>query len=237
MKHLFTIAAVVASLAGTALAGPVDGKTFKKTVEMRPIYGTGWYGGVQMGINAYQNYDDPNLNAFGLQAKAGHSVGGFGGGKVGYVFGTGKIRPVLEADLFYNGFGTNVEVTNPGGPVAAFGGSLNSFAYLANFIVKFDLGRFQPYVGGGIGGYWADASIDSIPFPIAGLSGSTDTASWAWQVLAGADYYFTEKVSVFAEYKYLTYMDLQYFGGFAGVPAQSTDLGQSLVAVGVRVHF
>ena len=33
-----------------------------------------------------------------------HDVGFFGGIKLGYVFGTGVVRPTVEGDFFYNGF-------------------------------------------------------------------------------------------------------------------------------------
>ena len=33
-----------------------------------------------------------------------NDVGFFGGIKLGYVFGTGVVRPTVEGDFFYNGF-------------------------------------------------------------------------------------------------------------------------------------
>src|SRR5262249_61321482 len=67
-----------------------------------------------MGANVYQNRggdrtfsdDNPNSPFFGstLEVDPKNDVGFFGGIKLGYVFGTGWIRPTVEGDFFYNGF-------------------------------------------------------------------------------------------------------------------------------------
>src|SRR4029450_8624032 len=71
-----------------------------------PLYGTGFYGGIDMGANVYQNrgetrtftQDNPNLPEFGdtLEVDPKNDVGFFGGVKLGYVFGTGVFRPTVE---------------------------------------------------------------------------------------------------------------------------------------------
>ncbi|MEO6787209.1 MAG: outer membrane beta-barrel protein, partial [Chthoniobacteraceae bacterium] len=91
--------------------------------------------------------------------------------------------------------------------------------------------RFQPYVGGGVGVYVAsggNARIGGIGGPgAAGVGGGGSQTGFAWQLLAGADYYFTPKFSAFMEYKFLNYQD---------VP-QNGRIGQQLVGVGLRLHF
>ena len=67
-----------------------------------------------MGANVYQDrggnrtftQDNPNLLGFGdtLELSPKNDVGFFGGIKLGYVFGTGVVRPTVEGDFFYNGF-------------------------------------------------------------------------------------------------------------------------------------
>src|SRR6266536_6460993 len=79
-----------------------------------PMYGLGFYGAIDAGANIYQNrggdrtftQDDPNLPGFGdtLTVDPKNDVGFFGGIKLGYVFGTGVVRPTVEGDFFYNGF-------------------------------------------------------------------------------------------------------------------------------------
>src|SRR5881397_4341170 len=79
-----------------------------------PMYGLGFYGAIDLGANVYQNrggtrtftQDNPNLLGFGdtLTVDPKNDVGFFGGVKLGYVFGTGVVRPTLDGDFFYNGF-------------------------------------------------------------------------------------------------------------------------------------
>src|SRR5260370_5667185 len=78
------------------------------------LYGLGFYGAIDMGANIYQNRggdqtftdDNPNSPFFGsnLEVHPKNDVGFFGGIKLGYVFGSGWIRPTVEGDFFYNGF-------------------------------------------------------------------------------------------------------------------------------------
>ena len=224
-------------LAGTAFAGPAP--SYKKTVvEPRPeIFGLGWYGALQAGMNLFQDFDATSISANAIAPGArisinpNSSVGGFGGGKLGYVFNTGRIRPAAELDLFYNGFGF-ADAAKAGGCELGVAGSVNSVAFIPNLLIRFDLGRIQPYIGGGVGGYYASTQTDT---SFGTLLTSRNTCNWAWQAVGGCDYYFTEKVSVFGEYKFLNYENYKPFGGTVGSPVQR--LGQQLVGIGVRVHF
>src|SRR2546429_9323882 len=78
------------------------------------LWGVGFYGAIDMGANLYQNRGgdrtfsatDPDDPLFGdtLTVSPKNDVGFFGGIKLGYVFGTGVVRPTVEGDFFYNGF-------------------------------------------------------------------------------------------------------------------------------------
>jgi len=61
--------------------------------------------------------------------------------------------------------------------------------------------------------------------------GGQSHADLAWQVIAGADYYWNPKFSTFIEYHYLDYTSTQIETN------QSRDLGQHLVGAGLRFHF
>ena len=90
MKKIFSSVAVVLGLAAAAHAG--SDKIVHETAAPG-AYGTGFYIGIDGGINAYQE----QVKDFGITT---HSrVGGVGGLKAGYVFGTGVVRPTVEADL------------------------------------------------------------------------------------------------------------------------------------------
>ncbi len=238
-KYLGLIAIVSVSLAVPAFAG----ETYQQTTTTAPssVYGAGWYGAIDMGANVHQNRggDAVLTNGFGdtLFISPKDNVGFFGGVKLGYVFGTGTVRFALEEDMFYNGFrgGADTTLTEMGAVVRNTSSTtfINTGAFMTNFIMKFGNGPFQPYVGGGVGAYYAEsAGLDlSTPRGSFSTSGGGSHADLAWQVVAGADYYWNTKCSVFVEYHYLDYTssNIDTF--------RERDLGQHLVGAGFRFHF
>jgi len=243
---------VVAAFAAPVFAGSTVVDT-KQVVPPPPNIGTGFYCALDAGINAYQTYRDNR--AFDISAITGvagdfatidrlHKVGFAGGLKLGYVFGTGVIRPTIEEDIFYNGFQSSLRLQAFNAAGATIAGpvnsnvNVNSVAFMTNFLLRFAPGnqRFQPYIGAGIGGYYG--SIGDVNLQVGQnfipVYRSRSTGNFAWQAVAGADYYFTRTVSGFAEYKYLNYNNL---GGGSNGQFGTTNLGQSLVVFGVRAHF
>jgi opacity protein-like surface antigen len=196
-----------------------------------PVYGTGFYGAIDMGANVYQDLGshtfDRSFNdvlfagdALDLNVKLEpkHEVGFFGGIKLGYVFGTGVVRPTIEGDFFYNGFKPGFDVTGnaaftplSGGPTftgsanGSFSTWVNTGAFMGNFILRFAPGnqRFQPYIGAGVGGFYAQTagvnvdvegfhrqiSRQTIREFVRENGVSNEFADLAWQAIAGADYY------------------------------------------------
>ena len=89
------------------------------------MYGLGFYGAIDAGANVYQDrggtrtftvttaLSDPTDRDFGdtLEVNPKNDVGFFGGIKLGYVFGTGVVRPTVEGDFFYNGFRGGADFT------------------------------------------------------------------------------------------------------------------------------
>jgi opacity protein-like surface antigen len=218
-----------------------------------PLYGTGFYGAIDMGANVYQDRGgdrtftsgirdefDPDFGLT-LDVSPKNDVGFFGGIKLGYVFGTGVFRPTIEGDFFYNGFRGGADFTLRD----RFGDTLaqrnvttwiNTGAFMANFIGRFAFGRFQPYVGGGVGIYYAESAGTEVVNPVTGnvpisTGGGKSHSDLAWQVIAGADYYWTPKFATFIEYHYLDYTSTQLD------TREDRDLGQHLVGAGVRFHF
>src|SRR2546428_14166447 len=114
MKLLALIPPAIITVASTCLfAGPPDYKQAAPPPPP-PVYGTGFYGAIDLGANIYQNrggnqtftQDNPNLPDFGdtLTFDPKNDVGFFGGVKLGDVFGRGVIRPNPEGDLFSHRF-------------------------------------------------------------------------------------------------------------------------------------
>src|SRR5438132_8824336 len=213
-----------------------------------PLWGTGFYGALDAGANIYQNRgdsqtftdDNPNSPFFGsnLIVDPKNDVGFFGGLKLGYVFGTGVFRPAVEGDFFYNGFrgGANFTLRDPFGDVVRSSSLttwINTGAFMGNFIARFAFGRFQPYVGAGLGIYYAESAGAQFQGPHGTFNsgGGQSHADLAWQIIAGTDYYWTPKFSTFIEYKFLEYTSTQINTN------QNRVLGQQLLGAGVRLHF
>lgn len=233
-KSVLLTAATAAVLTVTSSAGvPVTSKEVIPPPPPPPVYGTGFYLGLQAGINAYTDFSDKNFNINGndVRISANQDIGFVGGLKFGYVFGTGTVRPAVEADLYYNGIKQGFDAFLNGRNTSVNGSSdLNTGAFMANFLLRFCFNRFQPYLGGGIGGWvgQADNPTVTIGNRTFDLESSSSDSGFAWQLIAGADYYWTEKLSTFLEYKFLNYDDADFSGG---------SLEQQIVVLGMRWHF
>jgi opacity protein-like surface antigen len=215
-----------------------------------PMYGLGFYGAIDMGANVYQNRggdrtfsdDNPNSPFFGdtLTVSPKNDVGFFGGIKLGYVWGSGVVRPTFEGDFFYNGFrgGADFSLREADGDlIRSSSGTtwINTGAFLGNFILRFAPGnqRFQPYLGAGVGVYIAESAGAEFQGPRGTFNsgGGATHADLAFDALAGADYFFSPNFSAFVEYKYLNYQSTQIN------TRENRALGQQLVGAGVRFFF
>lgn len=234
-KSILMTAISAAAITSSALAGEPTVAPSKSVTPMAPIvYGTGFYLGLQAGMNAYQDFGGTRTYDVGgdkLSLDVNQNIGFVGGLKAGYVFGTGTVRLAIEADLYYNGVRGDLDARVNNQPTNFNAdANLDSGAFLANFLLRFAFDRFQPYVGGGIG-LWV-AQANDIDVTIAGQnynpSSNSSNDGLAWQLVAGADYYWAEKFSTFLEYKFLNYEN-------AGV--LDHNIPQQIVVLGVRWHF
>src|SRR4029079_7841745 len=210
-KLLFSAVALTGLLAASVKAGPAV--EYKQVAPPAPpMYGLGFYGAIDAGANVYQNRggtrtfsdNDPNSPFFGdrIIVDPKNDVGFFGGVKLGYVFGSGVIRPTIEGDFFYNGFrgGAALTLRDRFDDVIAQRNVttwINTGAFMANFILRFapGEGRFQPYAGAGVGVYYAESAGVEVVDPVTGrvpvnTGGGRSHADLAWQVVAGSDYFF-----------------------------------------------
>ena len=211
-KLLFSAVALTGLLAASLRAGPTP--EYKQVAPPPPpMYGLGFYGAIDAGANVYQDRGgnrsfssdadgdsidrDPRFFGSTLEVNPKNDVGFFGGIKLGYVFGSGVVRPTVEGDFFYNGFRggadftLNEAFTSPvppgfGTPGTGFPADntvfsthqrnvttwINSGAFLANFILRFGAAdsRFQPYVGAGVGGYYAESAGVEVQDPVTGTT-------------------------------------------------------------------
>jgi opacity protein-like surface antigen len=251
---LLSAAAIIGFLAVPLQAGT---EVYKQVAPPPPpMYGLGFYGAIDAGANIYQDRggtrtfngdnrlleNDRDFDAT-LDVNPKNDVGFFGGIKLGYVFGTGVVRPTIEGDFFYNGFrgGANFTLNDRFGDTIAqrnVNTWINTGAFMGNFILRFAPGnqRFQPYAGAGVGVYYAESAGVEVVDPVTGrvpvnTGGGASHADLAWQIIAGSDYYFNPKMSAFIEYKFLEYTSTQINTNDNRV------LGQQLLGAGVRFHF
>ena len=258
MKKVYLSTAVLMGVFAASLqAGPTE--VYKQVAAPPPVYGygLGFYGAIDAGANVYQNrggdrtftgdnrindITDRDFDAT-LEVSPKNDVGFFGGIKLGYVFGSGVVRPAIEGDFFYNGFrgGADFTLRDRFDDVIAERDVttwINTGAFMANFILRFapGEGRFQPYAGGGVGVYYAESAGVEVRDPVTGrvpinTGGGASHADLAWQIVAGSDYFFNPKMSAFIEYKYLNYTSTQIETN------EDRNLGQHLVGAGVRFFF
>jgi hypothetical protein len=211
------------------------GETYTPQPTSTEIFGSGWYGAIDLGANIYQDRGDvrlfTNLAGDTLRLDPNNDTGFFGGIKIGYVFGQGSMRFALEEDMFYNGWDTGADSTLTVGGITTTSSStvrVNTGAFMTNGILKFSNGKFQPYIGFGIGAYYGESAGGNFgPF---NTGGGASHADFAWQAIAGADYYMNPKNSLFIEYKFLEYTAYPERG-------DTRVLGQQLLGAGWRFHF
>jgi opacity protein-like surface antigen len=142
-----------------------------------PLYGTGFYGAIDMGANVFQDRggDRTLTNEFGdtLVIDPKNDVGFFRRNQTWLRLWHRRISS-HEGDFFYSGFegGADSTLTIDGvvlrnNSVTTF---INSGAFIGNFIMRFAFDRFQPYVGAGVGVYFADPQVSTSALPGATLA-------------------------------------------------------------------
>jgi opacity protein-like surface antigen len=100
-----------------------------------------------------------------------------------------------------------------------------------NVILRLPGGRFEPYVGGGVGMYWAKFSSDATNGTGQRIGEATDT-SVGMNFLAGARLYLFKQLALFGEYKY----NAANFN-FGGQVQLKGDYSAHNVVGGLSVHF
>jgi len=234
MKYLPLLLAPLLALAVPAHAGTPDEKSVIQPAATSE--GAGFYIAPEGGFNLYHVTPDAGRPGIGNEKV---DLGGYVGGKLGYTFRTGPVLPTFETDMFYNRFGGAWDRVYRGPERnhvkhrESEDYQIDSGAFLENALLRFDFGTFQPYIGAGIGAYTQSSARQQTDRNYdTGAKYSYDdyhrqTASWAWQLVAGADYFVRQNISLFVEYKYLNYMDT----------APHDRLSQQLLGSGVRFYF
>jgi len=244
-----------------------------------PMYGLGFYGAIDAGANVYQDRGgnrsfssdadgdsidrDPRFFGSTLEVNPKNDVGFFGGVKLGYVFGSGVVRPTVEGDFFYNGFRggadftLNEAFTSPvppgfGTPGTGFPADntvfstrqrnvstwINTGAFMFNFILRFAPGdqKFQPYAGAGVGVYYAESAGVEVNDPVTGEVPINTGGGRSHADLAWQVVAGSDYFFTPNMSAFIEYHYLNYTSTQIETN-QSRDLGQHLVGAGVRFFF
>jgi len=240
MKKFSVLTFAAIALVSSSLFAGSETTSYKQVAPAPPPcdFGTGFYVALDGGANVYQDVNRGREHVFAngdvFSINSDSNVGGYGGIKVGYVFGKSTVRFAVEEDMFYNGIATDRQAFFNNTEILHSTNTINSGAFMTNFIIRFAFGKFQPYAGGGVGAYWAETSGADVTIVRTGRTfegaGGKRSGSFAWDVVAGTDYYWNCKFSTFIEYHFLDYVALDVGEG-------NHQVGQHLVGGGLRFHF
>lgn len=197
---------------------------------------TGWNAAIYGMANVGQTTSHAN---FSLDSQ----VSGAGGIKLGYSWPFDK-EPI---DQFEDEFGGNRPRLGGGieldagyindqlrgnNRVGDVNGDIDNAYFMLNFLLKSRMGNFVPYIGVGLGGAYSSLRDATIP----GATETDDSAvTFAYQGVAGLDYYFRPDWSVFGEFKYMVFQDLGLASGVGRL-----DFGNYqhfLLGMGIRKTF
>ena len=235
MKKLLTIAAVSALALSTLSAGETytrqsAGKSTYTPAPMEHEAKGGLYVAIFGGVNVAQTGDIQEENVGGIigeiDTEVDTEIGWFGGLKLGYVFPTRSVlKPVIEVEGFYNGVETKFDTDTDFGNFDV-NADFHSAVFMVNALLKFDFGKFQPYLGGGIG--YAHTWINNVEVnDVEVEEAEDDEGTLAYQGIAGLEYHINEQIGVFTEYKALVFDEVGGIDTYVN----------HLIGVGVRVGF
>ena len=103
----------------------------------------------------------------------------------------------FELEYFYS----NPDVDRTVSGSSAIEGDIKFHSVLYNVMVRYPEGKFHPYLGGGIGFSYADASVQTTT-PLGSVSSSENDTGFAWQILAGIDIDLTNSWTADIGYRY-----------------------------------
>jgi len=162
-------------------------------------------------------------------------------------FGTGYIFSGAVGYRLENGFRTEAElnfrksgVDTIAGVDAA--GKQRVMGLMANVLYDFGaIASFKPYIGGGVGVGWNKWSgVNAGPsatFPAGTAVYSDKDTAFQWQGIAGLAHPISERMDIFAEYRYIGLEQNKFQGAAANTMASRHDDRSHNILAGVRLAF
>lgn len=153
-------------------------------------------------------------SGIGTDAEIGFETAIVGGGKAGHWFGD---RDDANFGLQFDGnfhLADMREIFYSDSTMSQTTGNVEFYSATVNAMYRSRAGKVRPYVGAGVGWYWArlfDTHFVPNSFSIPGAE-DTD-GSPGWQVLAGAESPVNDRLSLYLEYKFsMASFDLEKYG-------------------------
>ena len=212
------VAAGVSAFTFTSMAGSPPAPS--PAIDYGPASDTGFYFSGFGGVNIIDDFEAPSLGLI-ADVDTGYAVGGALG------LDMGLFRLEVEGTYRDN----DVDSVRFNGIDFQADGDLTAWSAMTNFIIDIPVtNQLSAYLGGGIGASGVEADF--------GYGQSTiddDDVVFAWQLLAGVSYAFTERTEAYVEYRYFTAEDPELSRGSADVEFDGYE--SHSVLAGVRIHF
>lgn len=221
--------AAMAACASVAFAGPYEQVAYQP--QPRPeiyIFGYG-------GVNFLDNLEANNAAGFALEVSGedGFALGGGIGLRFPQFFGGSR----LEVEGFYRG--NDSDGIRPSNAPFGGNGDVTMDGVMLNFIKEFAWNGVVPYLGLGIGFGQTELDLTFNDFLGVGTVHGDET-TFNWQAIAGMEFPFWQRVSVFAEYHYMPAGDFMMTEVLTGGGSRQLDFTGSAthsIVGGVRIYF
>ena len=209
-----------------------------------------WYIGGAGGAMVQQTVEAGTVTAIGQQPLNQEDSGRLGtyiAGRIGYDFavrdvqlafgGPTPMRTAMELEFNYLGAYEKMPLYPNSGPkVGTETFNLNAYSVLLNGLVKFEDLPITPYFGGGVGcsvlystNHKMEVSglVNGQDVTYSTTTGSANNVCLALQAIVGFERQIYDNLSIFVEYRFLAYMDVQFAYGNASTPNNSVNTGGS----------
>jgi len=209
-----------------------------------------WYIGGAGGAMVQQTVESGTATAIGQQPLNQEDSGKLGtyiAGRIGYDFavrdvqlafgGPTPMRTAMELEFNYLGAYEKMPLyPNSGAKVGTETFNLNAYSVLLNGLVKFEDLPVTPYFGGGVGcsvlystnhKMTVSGLVNGQDVSYSTSTGSANNVCLALQAIVGLERQIYDNLSIFIEYRFLAYMDVQFAYGSASTPNNSVNTGGS----------
>ena len=209
-----------------------------------------WYIGGAGGAMVQQIVENGTVTAVGqqpLNQEDSGQLGAYLALRAGYDFAVRDVqlafgeptpmRTALELEFNYLGSYEKMAVyPNGGAPVGTETFNLNAYSVLLNGLIKFEDLPVTPYFGGGVGcsvlyaqnhKLTVAGSVSGQDVDYSSASANANNVCLALQAIVGLERQVYENLSIFIEYRFMAYMDVNFNFGSQSTPNGSVGQGGS----------